>query len=221
MLATFGFGITGILFFLFALDIEALPFNKFMQTLRVYAQAYFLVAYAFILWSFASYINSSRFLAFSVVVGDILLAAATLLMLNILLGNKPNKKVLIYSAISVAVILLFVRVVYFYPTPYMIDQVLFFNSQRLVSFTIASAFLFIWFPVNLHMSDIVSQKVPSMRRLYTFLYTAATLSAVIFLLSKAPLTLVLSFTAISISFLMLIISSRYIRILEKHTHVSK
>jgi hypothetical protein len=221
MLATIGFGVSSILFFIFAMSVELLSTKKSQKILRIYAQAYMFVSYAFIFWALASAVNSSRLLAFSVVVGDILLAAATFLMLNILLANKANKKSILYVSALVLASLLIVRVVYFYPEPYMTNGVLFFNSQRFVSFTIAFTFLFIWFPVNLQISDLLTYRAQQLKTAYTYLFTAATLSAVIFLLAKAPLTVVMSFTAISISFLMLIISSRYIRILEKHTHGSK
>jgi hypothetical protein len=221
MLATFGFGITGILFFIFGLSIETMGSAKLKPIFRTYAQAYILVSYAFILWSFASSTDSSRLLAFSVVIGDILLAVASILMLSILLNNNPNKKAWLYVAGLIIVSLLVVRTGFFYPKPYMTDGILFFNSQRLVSFTIASTFLLVWLPANLYMSDMVTHKVQSLRYLYTFVYTAATLSAVIFLLAKAPLTVVLSFTAISISFLLLIISTRYVKSLEVAAHGAK
>jgi hypothetical protein len=221
MLATVGFGVSSVLFFIFAMSVELLSTKKSQKILRIYAQAYMFVSYAFIFWALASAVNSSRLLAFSVVVGDILLAAATFLMLNVLLANNANKKSILYVSALVLASLLIVRVVYFYPEPYMTNGVLFFNSQRFVSFTIAFTFLFIWFPVNLQISDLLTYRAQQLKTAYTYLFTAATLSAVIFLLAKAPLTVVMSFTAISISFLMLIISSRYIRILEKHAHGSK
>jgi hypothetical protein len=100
-------------------------------------------------------------------------------MLNVLLANNANKKSILYVSALVLASLLIVRVVYFYPEPYMTNGVLFFNSQRFVSFTIAFTFLFIWFPVNLQISDLLTYRAQQLKTAYTYLFTAATLSAVI------------------------------------------
>ena len=218
MLATVGFGVTGILFIVFALTIRSLAGTKLKRILDRYALAYVLVACAFIFWSIASASGTHGILGFSVVVGDILLFIATLLLAGILLEGNANRKRWLYGAAIIGIALLVVRTVFFYPEPYMVNQVLFFISQRLVSFTLSSVFLFIWLPANLQIAHLVTRKAQSIASIYKFLYAAATLSAVIFLLSKAPLTLVLSFTAISLSFLLLIISSKYIKVIEEGRH---
>jgi hypothetical protein len=95
------------------------------------------------------------------------------------------------------------------------NHVLFFNSQRAVSFTIAATFLLIWWPVNLQIARLVTRKVQSLATTYTALYAVATLSAVIFLLSKTPLSVSLSFSALSVSFLALVISCKYVKLIEE------
>ncbi|HSW37777.1 MAG TPA: hypothetical protein VLG37_05440 [Candidatus Saccharimonadales bacterium] len=91
----------------------------------------------------------------------------------------------------------------------MTDGILFFNSQRLVSFTLTAVFLLIWLPVNLRIAQMMTGNLQSQTLIYKLLYTTATLSAAIFLLAKTPLAVSLSFTAISVSFLSLVVSNFY------------
>ncbi len=218
MLATLGFTVTGILFMLFALKVKPLADQKSKQIFNRYALAYMLLAVAFVLWGLASVNGTREVLALSVVIGDILLLAATILMIDILFANNPRKNLWLYGAAVTGAGLLIVRTVFFYPEPFMVDEILYFNSQRLVSFTIASVFLLIWLPVNLQIAHLLTRKAQSLASTYTLLYTAASLSAVIFLLSKAPLTLALSFTAISVSVVGLIISNEYLKALRVANH---
>jgi hypothetical protein len=217
MLATIGFSITGILFILFSMTIQSLG-GKSRRVFNRYAQAYNMLAAAFILWGIASAIGKREILAFSVVVGDILLLMGTILILGILLDHNTHKKQWLYAAAFIGIGLLVVRTIFFYPKPFMTDQILFFNSQRFVSFVITATLLLIWLPVNVRISNLVTQKAQFFTSTYTLLYAAATISAAIFLLAKAPLTVVLSFTALSISFLVLVITNFYIKQLGGRRH---
>jgi hypothetical protein len=218
MLAAFGFGVTSILFIIFALSIRELSDSKLKATLNSYSDAYLLVALAFIIWCLASIDGDRDLLAVSVVIGDTLLLAATLLIVNILFDASTRRKWWLYGAALAGISALVIRTVFFYPKPYMRDHVLFFNSQRAVSFTIAATFMLIWWPVNLQMARIVTRKARSLTTAYTALYAVATLSAVIFLLSKTPLSVSLSFSALSISFLGLAVSCKYVKLIEEKGH---
>jgi hypothetical protein len=214
MLAVLGFGFTGILFIFFALSIGELSDKVLKDTFKAYSRAYLLVAVAFIIWCLASIRGDKDILALSVVVGDALLLIATLLIISILFDASPHRKLWLYGAALTGTAALVIRTVFFYPEPFMRNHVLFFNSQRAVSFTIAATFLLIWWPVNLQIARLVTRKVQSLATTYTALYAVATLSAVIFLLAKTPLSVSLSFSALSVSFLALVISCKYVKLIE-------
>jgi hypothetical protein len=218
MLATLGFGVTAVLFVAFAAAIISLAKSDRKTTFLPYGQAYGIVAAAFILWSVCSAIASKSLLALSVVIGDILLLVATMLIVSILLKGVARRNLWFWALGVAGVAALVVRTIYFYPKPYMTHGVLFFNSQRAVSFTLSAVFLLIWLPVNLQIARMLTQNVPSQERLFRISFATATLSTAIFLLSKTPLALSLSFTAISASFLVLILSTRYVKLLEERQH---
>lgn len=218
MLATLGFGFTALLLLIFAGVVKSAGKGKLRATFTAYSEAYLIVAAAFVMWSICSAINDSGLLALSVVVGDTLLLVATLFIASILLSDKAQRRQLLWTIGLVGVALLAVRTIYFYPEPYMTRGVLFFNSQRAVSFTLSAVFLLIWLPVNLQVARLLTVKVPSQERLFKALYTMATFSTVIFLLSKTPLSLSLSFSAMSVSFLVLILSARYVNLVEERSH---
>ncbi|MBI1857029.1 hypothetical protein HY003_01270 [Candidatus Saccharibacteria bacterium] len=210
MLAALGFTTTGILFGIFAYRLRVLQQKQNLSVINNFAAAYILLGLAFLIWGAVSIVGDLDLLALSVIAGDALLLAATILMSNILFAKHRRKHLFVYGLAAAGVSLFLVRAFFFYPMPFMTDGILFFNSQRLVSFTITFAFLMIWLPVNLRMATMLTQKTPSLAKLYSYMYTTATLAAVIFILAKAPMTVALSFTAISVSFLMLIISNEFL-----------
>jgi len=218
MLATIGFGITAILFFVFAATLRAWAKSDHIKVFGLYAQAYVLVAGAFILWSICSAIGNKDYLALSVVIGDIILLIATLLIATILFTGTTQQRLWLWGLGVAGVVAIAIRTIYFYPQPYMTHGVLFFNSQRAVSFTLSAAFLLIWLPVNLQVARLLTTKLPSHEQLLRILFAMATLSTVIFLLSKTPLALSLSFSAISASFLVLILATHYIKLVEASRH---
>lgn len=213
MLAVVGFVVTGILFAVFALTVKQLTFKGRESEFNHYSIAYWLLAIAFLGYGLASTTGTGSVLNIAVIFGNIILLAATLFILNILLrGEKTRKTWLIVAAVlSVAMVVL--RVTKYYPTPVIDESMLFFNSPRFVSFALSSIFLLIWLPVNLRISRLVlaGAKIRQLDNIYPLAYAAATISAVIFLLSKKPHALILSFTAISLSFVMLITANIFIK----------
>lgn len=218
MLAVLGFTVTGFLFLLFALSI---PNKKHSENILYFKISYILLAVAFFGYAVASQINSSATLARSMIIGNVWIFIATLFMLSIYLFKNKYKKYYIYMAALLAILLLVIRVVYFYPEPYIQDSILVFNSERFVSFLLSAIFLIIWLPVNLNIAKNILKDThfEVLERQFAFMYTAATFSAIIFLLAKKPLTLALSFIALSLAFAMLIISNVLIvRSKESHKH---
>ncbi len=219
MLAVFGFVITGVFFAVFSQTFSK-KLTKNNKIMKNYVRAYLALAAAFFGYGIASAFGTQSLLAASVMLGSVLLLVATLLLMDIFFTNHAHKKTILITAGVVGVALVLVRLFFFYPEPYMREDMLFFNSQRAVSFLLNAVFFTIWLPVNLHISRLVtySAKVASFASTYAILHATATISAAMFLLAKKPVTLVLSFTALSIAFLLLIISNLFILSVEKGNH---
>jgi hypothetical protein len=216
MLAVLGFNVTGLLFYLFAVTITSSSHKRTNRLIELYQYGYMFLSLTFFGYGIASVLQSPGALSLSVIIGNILLLAATLLMLAILFDGHKYKSVVLYGSAFLGAAMILVRIFYFYPEPYLEDSMLFFNSQRFISFLLSAIFLLIWLPVNLRISHHLSLRTKSedLSRLYVYVYATATFSAVIFLLAKKPVTLILSFVAISTSFLMLTASNLYIRSTE-------
>lgn len=215
MLAVLGFTITGLLFILFSLTMPKHPKKKSAALLDDFKKAYLFLAVAFLGYGLASVDGSTSVLAVSMIIGNALLLIGTLHMLRILVSRNANKKLILYLAAATGIALVLARILFFYPEPYMQDEILVFNTQRFVSFMLSALFLLVWLPVNLRVARMLTLKnVAGMDKLITLVYTAATFSAVIFILAKKPVTLALSFTAVSAAFVLLIAYNIAIRKLQ-------
>ncbi len=207
MLGVLGFSITGILFFIFSGTLFSKN-AKQQLILNDYRRAYSLLGGTFLIYAIGCLSGKPRALSLTILIGNALLLVATLFVLNILLINNKYRVHAWYALTYVGIIMIFTRILYFYPKPYMQDRMLYFNSQRFVSFMLSAAFLLVWLPVNLRIARMLThgmgQNIP---KIYALLYYVATFSAIIFMLSKRPLTLVLSFVALSLSFVLLITSN--------------
>jgi hypothetical protein len=210
MLGVLGFSVTAVLFFIFSYTIRTK--NKKQQlVLRDYRRAYFLLGVTFYTYALGCISGTHRSLSLAILIGNVLLLAATINMMNILLLTNRYRVHALYATTYTGIIMIITRILYFYPTPYMQDRMLIFNSQRFVSFMLSASFLLVWLPVNLRIARMVTHGLgKDMNRIYAFLYYVATFSAIIFMLSKRPVTLVLSFVALSLSFLLLITSNSLI-----------
>lgn len=218
MLATLGFTITGICFGIFAYTFSSLVINKTDLKLSQFSYAYYSLALALLTWGVAAAIGGDDLLRRSVIVGNAFLLLGTLFMLSVWLGK--NNRVWLWLAAIISVALLYIRANHYSPTPYMRDSILIFNTQTIVAIVLAAIFALIWLPVNLRVAKLITHKVgqDSITSMYSAVYVAATIAALIFLAARRTITVVLSFVAIGICFAMLIRSNMLIAKLTESRH---
>ena len=217
MLATIGFLLTGLCFGLFAYTFETLVIEKTKLKLKQFSYAFYCLALAMLIWSVAASIGSFEALRHSVYVGEALLLVGTIFMLDILLG--PKRRYWLFVAIALGIVLLILRVQHFTPTPYMRGEILIFNTQIAVGAVIGLLFALVWLPASLHVAKKVTHKIgqDSIASIYSSIYVAATFAALIFIAARRTVTVVLSFIAVGICFLLLIRSNILVaQLLEKH-----
>ncbi len=218
MLAALGFTITGLFFGIFAYTFNNLVIDKTNLKLSQFSYAYYSLALALLTWGLAAAIGNSELLKWSVIVGDGFLLLGTLCMVGMWLGKK--NRVWLWLAAFLSIALLFARAIQYPPTPYMRSGILIFNTQTIVAATIAAIFVVIWLPVNLRVAKQITHKVgqDDITIIYSGIYVAATVAALIFLAARRTLTVVLSFVAIGICFAMLIKSNMLIAKLTESHH---
>lgn len=218
MLATLGFTITGLCFGVFAYTFKSLVISKTDLKLNQFSYAYYSLGLALLSWGIAAGIGGDDVLKNSVIVGNGFLLLGSLFMLDIWLGKK--NRILLGLAALVAAGLLYVRASQFAPVPYMQDGILIFNTQTAVAAAIAVMFVVIWLPVNLRVAKAVTQAIKQndITSVYSSIYIAATVAALVFLAAKRTVTVVLSFVAIGVCFLMLIRSNMLVAKIAEKSH---
>ena len=214
MLAAWGFLLTGLCFSIFASTFKTMVIDKTKLRLNGFTYAYFCLALALVVWAVAAANGDGNLLKNSVLIGDGLLLAGSVFLVHTLVGPKKTRWV--WLSVFIAVGLLIIRGKYYPPVPYMDGGVLVFNSQTPVAVGLATLFLAIWLPANAKVAKSVAHKVKhdDIGTYYIAIYTAATISALVFLASRRVLAVVLSFVAIGICFIMLIASNLLIDKLE-------
>jgi hypothetical protein len=208
MLATFGFCVVAIFFAIFAFTFRSMVANRVLVGLRRFSYSYYLLALAFVIWAAASANGSGQVLQWSVVVGDGLLLLATFLLLDIVIGPRFRPVWIPLSLVAIAA-LLYVRIAFFFPNPYLTDGVLVFNAQTPVATALAVAFAFIWLPINAHVARKVANEtgLSALWMTYLVIYSSAAVGAVVFLSARRPVVVILSFLAIGACFTVLIASN--------------
>jgi len=217
MLATLGFLITGVFFGVFATTFLALVARGSKLQLKQFGYAYYMLGLAFLGYGLASAVGSQGWLEASVLAGNVFLLAGTLCMLDLVL---PQRQRLFWrlALVTIGAALLYMRVTLYPPDPYILKGVLIFNSQAPVAITLGLLFVGVWLPINIRVARQVVRAVKqeSIEMVYSWLYTLATVSALLFLAARRTTTVVLSFIAISICFALLILSNVVVKSLGEH-----
>lgn len=207
-LAFIGFFVTGAAFTAYAYTFYNLAEKSLPVYLKNYSFAYFSLALSFFIWSIAVLVPS--FLENSVIIGNALILLGSLFLLNILL-NK-NKKVLFISIIIWLIfsfLFIWFRIIYFFPTPYLDNGVLVFNTQTIITIILNLIFALVWLPANIIAAKKVTAdiKIEGITYAYTFIYIVSTLAAILFLTFKTVPMIIFSFITLSICFIMLLYSN--------------
>jgi hypothetical protein len=207
MLGAWGFLLAALCFGIFALTFQTMVVDKTKLKLSSFSYAYYFMAVALAVWSVAAANGDSHFLKTAVLIGDGLLLAGSVFMLYVLIGDK--NRTFVWLSVVLAAVLLFVRAKYYSPAPFMSGGILEFNSQTPVALALGAIFAAVWLPANISTAKQVAHAIrhDEISSYYIYIYTAATISALLFLAAKRVLAVVLSFAAIGVCFLMLIASN--------------
>ena len=199
MLGSIAFSITGIIVLLFASTIKRLLTKK-RSTFIV--MAYTLLALVFISYGTGAGYNDGSNLAFYTLIGNLLLASATVLMVTY--RTKLSLLVSMTAGLFIGLFALLIRRTYFYPEPTITgDGVVIFNTQLTVAVFIAALFLLFWLPMNLAIAKEISEKIKmsEAKLIYSGLFTMMVCSAILFMSAKTSTGVILTFTIIAASFL--------------------
>ncbi|MFI5270845.1 MAG: hypothetical protein ACHQT9_02270 [Candidatus Saccharimonadales bacterium] len=218
MLATVGFIVTGICFFVFAFTFHQIIVDKVHLKVDSFVYAYYALGLAFITWGIAAAINKQVSLNHSIIIGDALLIIGTLFMFNVLLTKKY--RFFIYPAIVLGAYLLYLRAAIYTPIPYMKGGLLIFNSQFSVALILGILFIGIWLPGSVKVTFAITKKIhqDSIRNMYAYMYCTATFATLIFIAARRVLTVVISFIAMGVCFAMLIGSNLLMGKLVEEKH---
>jgi hypothetical protein len=207
MLAAFGFITTGICFAVFAYTFYKFVVLKAKLKLEAFSLAYLALAVAFVFWGVAAAFGNVDLLASSVIVGNGLIVLGSIAMLSLL--PKQYRNMAVAMGTLAGALLLYLRDMYYLPEPYMRGGILIFNTQLPVAMLLSAIFLFVWLPINVYVARQVAHAIrqDSIASIYSWIYGAATLCSIVFLSARRVVTVVLSFLAIGVCFVLLIMSN--------------
>ncbi len=216
MLASVGFITTALFFGIFAFTFDHLALKNIRLKLTGFSFAYYSLAAAFLIWGIAAAMQDQYFLSVSVLIGNALLLIGTLCMANLLI--KSNRTLLLLIGSGIGAILLLARITYFFPEPSVRDGILFFNTQTPVALLLGALIVFIWLPANVYVAKKIAHTVKqdNIASIYAWIYGVATLASLIFLSARRTVTIILSFVALGMCFVVLIVSNVGIRFIKEH-----
>jgi hypothetical protein len=217
MLAEFGFLAIGVCFAAFAYTFKIYVLDKTGLKLIQFSYAYFCLALAMITWGVAVAIGGDRLLANSVFLGDFFIISGTVFMLDLLMGERN----LLFTILGAAALLaLFdIRTTHYAAHPHMANSVLLFDTPTPVAIGLGLIVLLIWLPANIRVAKMVTHKIKqdSITSLYSYIYIAATIFALLFITARRQLTVVISFIALGLCFALLLASNVLVEVIEdKH-----
>lgn len=206
MLASFGFLLTAIVLFLFAFTFDKVV-KKDDRNLRSFGFAYLLIGVAFLMWGFLGLANAQSSLAHSVLIGDVLIFAATTAALLILVPKKWQH-IMVLSAATCTLIIMFIRIKYFYPDPFILNGILYFNIQHPIAILISVVVLG-WLPACMKAARIITDRknLPHYYPFYLSAYIITIITAALFIQAQRRLVIIESFIAFGLSVLVLLLSN--------------
>lgn len=207
-LAFIGFFIAGVIFAVYAYTFQSITEKKFPTYVKNYAFAYYSLAFAFLVWAFASL--NTDLLPLSVILGNALLLVGSLYLLTVLFHEHHTVKYAVLAwGLIFSVTFLYARLTYFAPDPFLREGVLVFNTQQPIAIILILLFLLIWLPANLKIAREVTapMKIEGMPFVYAFLYALSTVAAIFFITFKTVPMVVASFVVLNVCFVMLLFSS--------------
>ncbi len=205
MLGSLGFLLTALILFLFAYTFDRLV-KKDDPTLRPFGFAYLLIGLAFLMWGFLSLANAQSSLAHSVLIGDVLIFAATTASLLILVP-KHWQRIMVLAAAAVTLMVMYIRIKYYYPDPFFLNGILYFNIQHPIAILISVAVVG-WLPACMKAAQTVTTRKNLQRfyPIYLSAYALTIVTAALFIQAQRRVIIIESFIAFAASVVLLLLS---------------
>lgn len=207
MLAILGFLTVASVLAVFAYSFNRLV-GRIDPDLRLFGAAFGLVGAAFLFWGLVSLSGVESALPASVLLGEGLLVAATICMVNLHVPARHRSLTTIILAAG-GLMLLALRITHYHPVPYMADGLLHFNIQHPVAIALSLLVIFGWLPACLRVARTVTyiHGLDRYRALYALLYVATAVSALLFIEAQRPSIIIASFSAFGAAILLLLLSN--------------
>jgi hypothetical protein len=203
MLGIIGFLAAGIIFVAYANSLQARV--KKVKGIRrdSLVAAYAWLGAACFLWAVGIALGND-FLQSSVIAGDVAVLASTALLADSVVAEQYRRPA-VYGYALAAAAFIGLRVFWYLPNAAIINGVLVFNSPKVIAAVFGALILGAWLPLNLYIGRRLNVHYPApMQSAYSLAFIVAALSTLLFLSSRHPGTLVVTFAALCCAFASLI-----------------
>lgn len=209
MLAALGFGVVGTFLAIFALTFEFMVVRKTRLYASEFALAYGFLAIAFWVWAIAAAFNNIGYLQVSVILGDALILAASLTLLDLLLHLSKYRSLWLFVATAICLYLLLERMSLYPPSAYMDGGILIFNGQTAVNVILGLIVAGIWLPVSVMIGRELAVEIRQSHLWVMFagIYACGMVGALLFASAHRLPLVICAFVVLGLSFIMLITSN--------------
>lgn len=175
--------------------------------LEYFRSAYETLAAACLAWAVGALLGGEGLKA-AIVVGNVLALAATILM--VLSWVRSNRLIWLAGLSAVALAAMAARLWVYPPEAYMHHGVLIFNEKTPVFVAFTLLFSAVWLPLSLHAAHSLTRlrRLAPYRATVSFSFIIATLSTVLLLAARRPVTVVIAFVTLCLCFVSLITINR-------------
>lgn len=218
MIGSIGFFVASLAFLAYGFTSYKLAKHKQSFDRKSYLIAYILVATACAVWGAGIHLEQIV-LNNAVILGDCLLFGATIALL-VTSVKKAEKIPAIITGILVFGLLLWVRLLSVAKNPTVVYGILVFNTPRIFGGLLSIAILIVWVKANMHyFTEVINKKLqPILRPSYFSMNVLGFISVTGFLFARKSLTIIVSFSMLVGSFVMLSLLNYYILNLKGATH---
>lgn len=218
MWGAIGFGFAAVVFTLFAYTAQKITIHETTKFHKnYYALGMYVAASACAVWAAAILLNNSTILSISIIVGDFLLIIASLYILSSWVSDKIRTP-LLFGLGFIGLLFISTRIFIYKPTAYIYENILIFNTPRILATLLIVLFFSVWFIANYRFYKIIAkllEAIPGISSLVYVFNIAAFIGICGFLVARKPLTIVISFAVFSVAYLFL----GYVNIVAKKVEI--
>jgi hypothetical protein len=206
MLASLGFISAAVLFGIFSWTFKSIVIKKTGLKLDQFAYAFGFVGAAFLVWGLACAFGSVTAIQKSVIVGDELLLAATVLLIDLAFRSNRYRSAIVVGSSIGALGLIWLRTMHYFPQASLSGGILYFNTQRPVELLLSALIVLVWLPICLVVAGQVASRVTidKISTLFATAYVAVLFIALIFIEAKRRSVIIATFLGLLICFALLL-----------------